>query len=153
MLETLLGGLFAILGGWGAIWFQLRNTRRNRMDEVTAERKVTANAQAYTYMKQIQSSHLQQDTISTLNAILSQEQWFFDNRLFLPGQFPEKWLSVRNDLSILTRWENVPSKTPEELVAIEKRIDNTISDAIDEIYKDMNLKRIDLSSIVDKKKT
>jgi len=146
MWETLLGGFLAILGGWGAIWYQLRNTRKNRMDEVTAERKVTANAQAYAYMKHIQSSFIQQDIKTTLNAILSHEQWFFDNRLFLPGQFPEKWLSVRNDISTLSRWENTPSKTPEQLEEMDKRIEKNISEAIDEIYKDMDIKRIELSS-------
>ena len=144
MWETLLGGFLAILGGWGAIWYQLRNTRQNRMDEVTAERKVTANAQAYAYMKQIQSSHIQENTESTLAAILSHEQWFFDNRLFLPGEFPKKWLAVRSGLGTLARLERVPSTPPDEITNVESRIDDAILDAINEIYEDMNIKRIEL---------
>ncbi len=74
MWQTLLGGFLAILGGWFAIWYQLRNTQKNRMNEVTAERKVTANAQAYAYMKEVQSKLFQEDSKSTLKAILSHEQ-------------------------------------------------------------------------------
>jgi hypothetical protein len=114
------------------------------MDEVTAERKVTANAQAYTYIKQVQSSITQEDTQTTLKVILDREEWFFDNRLFLPGTFPNKWLQIRNDLSRLKRWQSVKSKSADELAKLETTIEKTIVEAIDEIYKDMNLKRIDL---------
>jgi hypothetical protein len=144
MWETVLGGLLAILGGWGAIWYQLRNTRKNRMAEITAERKVTANAQAYAYTKQIDSSLTQRDTRDTLNLILSREEWFFNNRLFLPGKFPARWLSIRNDLYKLSRWQTDPSKSPEEITALEERIQTSATEAIDEIYKDMNLQRIEL---------
>ena len=145
MWQTALGGLLAILGGLIANWIQLRYTRRIRMDEIIAERKVTANAQAYSHMKEIEASEVQEDTGSTREIMQKYEQWFFDNRLFLPGKFPEKWLLVRNDLFKLARWQTIDSKTPDELFGLEERISATISDAIDEVYKDMDLKRIDLS--------
>ena len=147
MWETLLGGLLAILGGWGAIWYQLRNTRKYRMDEITAERKVTANAQAYAYTKEIASSLIQRSTEGTLNLILRREEWFFNNRLFLPGRFPEKWLSIRNNLHKLIRWQKDASKTAEEKSSLEERIQKSVTEAIDEIYKDMNLQRIELDDI------
>ena len=87
---------------------------------------------------------LQSDTDTTYRIILSQEEWFFENRLFLPGQFPEKWISLRNDLHKLRHWEKVPSKTPEELTALSSRIDSTAEEAVLEIYSDMNLKPIKL---------
>jgi len=144
MLETLIGGLLAIVGGWSATWYQLRNARKNRMDEIIAERKVTANAQAYAYAKDIQSSLIQNDLPDTLQRILSREAWFFNNRLFLPGTFPAKWLSARNDLQKLIRWQQDTTKTSEEKNALEERIQTSVTEAIDEIYKDMNLTRIEI---------
>jgi hypothetical protein len=144
MWDTLLGGLLAILGGWTATWYQLRNARKNRMDEIIAERKVTANAQAYSYAKEIESSLIQHDPTQTFQLILSREGWFFNNRLFLPGTFPAKWLSARNDLHKLIRWQKDTTKSTEEKDELEERIRTSITDAILEIYKDMNLKRIEI---------
>ncbi len=144
MWDTLLGGLLAIVGGWSAIWYQLRNARKSRMDEIIAERKVTTNAQAYSYAKDIESSLIQNDLPDTLQRILSREEWFFNNRLFLPGTFPAKWLSARNDLHKLIRWQKDTTKSAEEKDALEERIRTSITDAILEIYKDMNLKRIEI---------
>lgn len=144
MWDTLLGGLLAILGGWGAIWFQTRNARKNRMDELTAERKVAANAEAYRYAKEIEGMLIQSSTEDTLKRVLSLEEWFFSNRLFLPGVFPAKWLSIRNNLSKLSRWQKSSSKSVEEISALEIETQNSVAEAIDEIYKDMNLSRIEI---------
>lgn len=145
MWETFLGGLLAILGGWGAIWYQLRSNRKNRMDEVTAERKVTANAEAYAYTKEVQSSLTQTCLEDTRRLILNREEWFFNQRLFLPGHFPAKWLSVRNSVQKLILWQSDKTKTAEEKTTLHEQIKNTTDEAIDEIYKDMNLERIELN--------
>lgn len=85
------------MGGWGALYFQLRYSRKIRMNEITAERKVTANAEAYKHTKYIETFP-QRSAQEILAVMLSHEEWFFNNRLFLPGKFPAKWLSIRNDL-------------------------------------------------------
>ena len=85
MWDTIFGGLLAILGGWGTVWYQSRNARKRRMDELMADRKIEANAQAYSNTKELQSHLLQSDTDTSYGIILSQEEWFFENRLFLPG--------------------------------------------------------------------
>ncbi len=144
MWETIVGGLLAILGGWGATWYQSRNTRKLRMDEVVAERKIQVNAEAYSCMKRVQSHLLQSDVDTTSAVIQEYEEWFFDNRLFLPGHYPEKWLTVRNNVGKLRLWEKSNSKTPEEIAALDKAIEKAVEDAIDEIYKDMGLKRLEL---------
>lgn len=144
MWDTLLGGLLAILGGLVATWLQSRNARQNRMEEITAERKVTANAQAYTRAKAIQSSFIQASPEATLSLILDHEEWLFESRLFLPGKFPAKWLSIRNDLNKLMRWQTNQTKKSEDISSLEEKIQQCIKDAIDEIYKDMNLSRIEL---------
>lgn len=146
MWETLLGGLLAILGGWGAVWFQQRYIRKNRMNEIIAERKVSANAQAYSYMKEIEGYFSQESSENTLCLLKSREEWFFNNRLFLPGKFPERWLTIRNELQKLVRREKNPSSNPEEVTKFQEHIDDYINRAIDEIFHDMNLKRINSSN-------
>lgn len=141
MLDTLLGGLLAILGGLGAIWLQLRYTRKNRMNELMAERKVTANAEAYRYAKEIETFP-QRSAQEILALILEREEWFFNNRLFLPGKFPAKWLSIRNDLQKLAGMPRVALIPDDEREKLKKRIIQSTADAINEIYKDMDLDRI-----------
>lgn len=142
MWDMLLGGFLVVLGGWTATYFQSRYARKNKMDEIVAERKVTANAQAYAYMKEIKSLFTQQDAKVALQKILGSEKWFFNNRLFLPGKFPSKWLSVRNDLLKLARSKESNTETREELTNLDSRIESTCTEAVMEIYKDMDLKPI-----------
>ncbi|MGI0025419.1 MAG: hypothetical protein ACREA4_09795 [Nitrososphaera sp.] len=132
----------AILGGWGAAWYQMRNARKNRMNEIIAERKVTVNAEAFAVSKDIEASLIQKGVKDTLQRVLNQEEWFFNNRLFLPGNFPAKWLAIRTDLSQLARWLSDVNIETAEKVALETKIRNCITEAIDEIYKDMDLIRI-----------
>jgi hypothetical protein len=87
--QTLLGGLLAVVGGWGALYFQLRYAKKNKMDEIVAERKVTANAQAYSFTKQIRHLLKREGPKSSLNKILHHEEWFLNNRLFCRGNFPQ----------------------------------------------------------------
>lgn len=69
----MLGGLLAILGGLVATWIQSRNARKKRMEEITAERKVSANAQAYSHAKAIQSTFSQASPPKALGLILKHE--------------------------------------------------------------------------------
>lgn len=147
MWDTLLGGLLAIFGGWGAAWYAAKNARENRMNEIVAERKVSANAEAYSYVKEIQSLFSQSSPEHTLDSMMDREAWFFNTRLFLPGEFPAKWLAVRTDLQKCIRWQVDQSKTLEEKTKLSERISSTLTEAIDEIYKDMKLNRI----VLDKK--
>lgn len=146
MWDTLLGGLLAILGGWGAAWYAAKNARENRMKEIVAERKVSANAEAYSHVKEIQRQFVQSSPEDTLKCMIDCEAWFFSTRLFLPGEFPAKWLAIRNDLQKFIRWRQDPSKTVDQKFALSKNISSTLTEAIDEIYKDMKLSRIALDN-------
>jgi hypothetical protein len=132
------------IGGWGSTYFQLRYARKNKMDEVVAERKVEVNAQAYSHIKDIQSSFVQATTNDTNNLIYKYEQWFFDNRLFLPGKFPTLWLSIRTNVNKYERTEQTKDTDNAELVKLNKKIHDDIKEAIDEICKDMGIKEGEL---------
>lgn len=149
MLNVLLGGLLAILGGLIGMWLQARYARKIKMDEVTAEKKVAANAEAYTRMKVIESMLPQATLKATLKQILEYEEWFFNTRLFLPGRFPDKWLSIRNQLTKAVRLEeslesDTTGESAERLETLEAKLRKLAAEAIVEIYNDMNLERIEL---------
>lgn len=141
MWEIILGGVIALAGSWGAIYFQLRFTRKNRMNEVVAERKVESNAKAYSNIKSLQGHFTQSSPEESLQFMYDNEEWFFDNRLFLPGEYPDLWMEIRTDLRKLARKQH--SETPsEELVELDRKISETINRAVLEIYKDMEMEPI-----------
>jgi len=48
MLRVIIGGLLAILGGFVATYYQAKKARKIRMDEIIAEKKIQASAEAFT---------------------------------------------------------------------------------------------------------
>ncbi len=123
MWNTLLGGFLAIIASFVATWFQQRKIVKTRMNEIVAERKISANADAYSYAKEIRSYLSQQGPLNASKLILSREEWFFSQRLFLPGSFPEKWLTARNNLPKLVQLEQSENKKPKEIAALKDKID------------------------------
>ena len=147
MLNIILGGLLAILGGIVGAWLQAKYARRTRMDQIIAERAVDANTGAYVYMKDIEAK-LTQDTLqNTYKAILKQQEWLIRSRLYLPGRFPDKWFTIRNKLGKAARLERQLPKTgsqqiADELGRLEEKLSRLVEEAIVEIYKEMKLSRI-----------
>ena len=141
VLLVIVGGLLSILGGIIGMRFQAKNARRIRMDEIIAEKKVSANAEAYRRMKTIESMLHQSSLEETLKEIIAYEDWFFSSRLFLPGKFPDKWLSIRDGLYKACPLQGQPEKA-NELTKLEGHLAKLTEEAIVEIYKEMNLERI-----------
>lgn len=145
-LGILLGGILAISGGVLTIWFQARSARKIKIDEIVAEKKITANAEAFAYVKKIQSMLIQFSSKDVLKEILSLEEWWLKSRLFLPGKFINKWLGLREGASKLARLEASASINPEEAVELQKELDRLANEALKEIYNDMNLEEIKVDS-------
>jgi len=143
LLAAILGGLIAGAISIGGIYLQAASVRSKRMDELIAEKKIAAYELAYYYTTQVQS-RLPGLDVMALQKILDQEHWFFMNRLYLPGEFPKKWLQMRDYLMELQGWRNDPTKTADEKLDFAKRIRDIAASAIDEIYADLDLKRISL---------
>jgi hypothetical protein len=108
------------------------------MNEVIAERKVECNAKAYSNIKELQAAFGQSTLEDAMGFMLKNEDWFFENRLFLPGKFPELWMEIRTDLRKLKRRQenNTPS---DEVIELDESISNKIDKAIKEIYTDMEM--------------
>ncbi len=160
MLQLIIGGLIGIVGVLLGMWFQLKYARRIRMEEILAEKKVIANGEAYTRMKTIESMLLQSTLKEVKAEIKKQENWFFNTRLFLPGKFPDKWLSIRNGVSKALRLEkslqrSKPSEVEQlnnEILELDEFLHNKAKEAIDEIYKEMRLPRLEVEPFPKKAK-
>jgi len=139
---VVVGGLISSLSGIAAVYFQAVSTKRKRMDEIMAERKVTADAEAYSRVKRLQGL-LYENLDEAWAHMCRSEEWFFNNRIFLPGNFPNKWITTRNWLSELVIWRRDNLKTPSEQVELLKKIEGITAEAIDEVYKDVGGKRIE----------
>ena len=143
MLEVLLGGALSIVGGFVAANIQSRQAQKIRMSEVVAERKVEMNRQAYVHMKKIQTII---DANSSLEKVRSymveNEDWFFENRLFLPGLFPDKWFSILRASEQSLREQADGRGTPTSLTEDQEAVGKWAAQAIDIIYSEMGLRRI-----------
>ena len=154
MFKVIIGGLLAVLGGAVATWLQARYARRIRRSEIVAEKMVATNAVAFGHMVTISSMLVQGTLKDTLNKIDENEEWFVNNRLFLPGKFPDKWLSIRMFLRRGIRLEKqlgtssgeAAQEIADKLAESEVNLDRLAKEAIDEIYKEMELEPIKVES-------
>jgi hypothetical protein len=149
LLGALIGGLLAIVGGLIGAIYAARTVRKTRMEELIAERKITANAEAYSALKEIQGLFIQAAPEVTNQALQAREGWFFSNRLFFPGNFPALWLSIRNDIQDYHFGLFSRTKDEKELAALSERIRSNLTAAIMEVYADMGLRPIELGGKTD----
>ena len=147
MLKFFLGALSAMLGSFLAIRYQIKKARRIRMDEIIAEKKVENNGAAYARMKDIASRLAQSTLEDVLSAMLGNESWFFRSRIFLPGKYPNKWITIRNKVNEAIKLQLQSPEKANELASLKKALIKIANEAIDEIYKEMELERIEVEEI------
>ena len=153
MLQVIIGGLLAIAGGFVATYYQAKKARRIRMDEIMAEKKIQANAEAFTKFTELKGATMVGTTKAAVGAIESQMEWLFKNRLFLPGEFYSKWFSLRMVLhNIQSVKEDLETEenpqVKEQLITkkteLKKNSQCLLDEAEKEILKDMNVSPISI---------
>jgi len=152
MIQVIIGGILATLGGMVGIWFQARNARRIRMDEIIAEKKISVNNEAYIRIKTIESMLIQATLEEVKAKFYEYDEWFFNTRIFLPGKFPDKWLSIKSNLIKALGLQRGLPETANELSELEGHLQRFAKEAIDEIYKEMRLESIKIEKVPIKKK-
>ena len=86
-------------------------------------------------MKDIES-HLTQKSLEDTKALIyGQQDWFFNNRLYLPDEYANKWLAIRNGVDQLLIARANPERDKAELVDMHDKLRSHVGDAINEIYK------------------
>jgi len=140
---VVLGGMLGLAGSFMALMYQHKKALERAMLEKTAESKVEINAKAYGIMKRIQGSLDQEPAEETLSILIGLQGWFVDNRVFLPGEFPNKWLGIRNHLYMVAAWHKFPEKrrfSAEEITRFENAMVQWAVDALLIITNEMKLK-------------
>ncbi|HEX6791346.1 MAG TPA: hypothetical protein VF247_08565 [Candidatus Krumholzibacteria bacterium] len=144
VLAALVGGLLAVAGALAASWFQARITLRTRMNQVIAERKVSANADAYRYLKMIESHLAGHGEAEALTLLVAREDWLTANRLFLPPAFADAWMSLRTTLRWLT--DETSKGDSETLRRLRLQALRFVKDATRVIQRDMDFEEPDLKA-------
>ncbi|MFQ6089017.1 MAG: hypothetical protein ACE5K0_08985 [Candidatus Methanofastidiosia archaeon] len=134
---------------------EFEKKRNLKKDEIIAGKKVKANQEAYVRIKKVESLIVAKFVLTEAsNYIDKQEKWLFNNRLFLPGRFPDKWLLIRNNIFVyklliselkkldalreIDRKKILLQKSNE----LKKKLSTLVKEAIDEIYKDTGHERL-----------
>ncbi len=151
MLQVIVGGVLAILGGIAGVWIQARYARKIKMDEIIAEKKIEANREAYNRIKMIEAMLIQATLEDVKKKLDEDSDWFFNARLFLPADFPGKWLSIKSNLIKAIGLQRQLPQTADELTKLQERLRKLKDEAIDTIYKDMNLSKIKIEAIIEGK--
>ena len=151
LIGVFVGALLAILGGFMAIWYQTKKARQVRREEIIAEKRIEANREAFSRIIDLRAVMLQSTPEQVLEWIGRNEKWFFDSRLFLPGDFAEKWLAVRQYCQRLVKLKTTLEQIKDELrkggiidemVECESYCTQLTDKALGEIYRDMNISPI-----------
>jgi hypothetical protein len=143
---VVLGGVIAMVGGFFGTFIQARFARRIRMDQVIAEQKVEVNRGAYSRAKRLETMLTHFTEKETYNKALEYEDWFWHNRLFMPGEVAQKWIEIRSALSKLAVRAQAGRRDPKEFARLEADANALIKEAITEIYDEMNLKALTVPS-------
>ena len=151
LIGGFVGALLASLGGFLAIWFQTKKARQVRREEIMAEKHIEANVEAFNQIKDLRSVMQQSTPEQVLEWITRNEKWFCDSRLFLPGNFVEKWLSMRKYCQRIVKLKTTLAQIKDELRKggiidemgeCESYCTELAEKALDEIYSDMNISPI-----------
>ena len=106
MLQVIIGGFLAILGGLAATWHQARNARKIRIGEILAEKEIEARRRAHNEIIRLRSDLLQCDNKQVLDRMDSDISWIVDLRPYLSSLFYDNWMSIRGSLKQATTLED-----------------------------------------------
>ena len=152
-METLLqfgiAVVLLIMGGLFGAWIQAKFARKIRMQEIIAEKKLQVYAEAYAKVKHIISVIAQSSSLVPAKELFQKnEEWFWKNRIYFPGEFPDYWLTGRNHVDVhvvteqLTQRGESTEEQRKEYVRIKQQLPKELGKATEIIYKELNLKEI-----------
>ncbi len=151
IISMLIGALLVILGGFLAIWYQAKKVRQIHREEIMTEKQIEANREGFNRITDLRAVMLENTPEQVLQWITQNEKWFLDSRLFLPRNFAEKWLSIgtfcRRMVKLNTKLKQINDDMRkggimDEMRECESYCTKLADEALDEIYRDMNISPI-----------
>lgn len=146
LLPVLVGGGLTLLGGiLGALItaaLQAKYARLIRKRQLAGERQVDAERIAYARMKEIEGLLLRASTTTTYRYLLKHEGWLWENRLYLPGNFAQMWLELRQNLRAQLDHEEEKTRQSKKYKELRQQADDLVKWAIGEIYKETGHRRL-----------
>ncbi|MCK4751986.1 MAG: hypothetical protein KAS75_00970 [Planctomycetes bacterium] len=158
ILLILAGAISATFGGFFATLYQAKQARKIRREEIIGEKQVEICQQVATRIATLKSIPDQISLEEASKYVYENETWFWDNCLFLPSKFRNKWLSIRLNLKKAVRrvnqiykLEEPSEKIEEELGKLEDGIAKMIDEAESIILQEFKLPKIEVEKIPLKK--
>ena len=160
LLLVLVGGLCAAFGGFFATWYLAKNSRRIRREEVIGEKQVEVYQKGARLSSQIQSLLIQGTLEDARKFVQENNDWFWDNRLFLPQGFQDKWISIKSNLNKAVRLEKKQGEEADEkkrenqikeLEELESFIQELAQDAEKIVLSELGLRPIEIEKLLKKK--
>jgi len=148
IIYMLIGALLVLVGGFLAIWYQAKKVRQIHREEIMAEKQIEANAQGFNHITDLRSVMQENTPEQVFKWIGQNEKWFLDSRLFLPRNFAQKWLSIgkycRRLVKLNTKLKEMTDELRkggiiDEMRECESYCTRLAEEALDEIYRDMNI--------------
>ena len=145
-LKFILGAASAIAGGVITQILQAHYAGKKKLDELVAEKQIAVCTDAYVIMKRVHSVLATSETITEVNLqgslsffLTDKEEWLLRSRLFLPGEFPDLWFAIRNDIISAIEMEK---NTTGSAAYLKTHLLDLVDNAIDELYSVLGLARI-----------
>lgn len=140
LLLVLAGAISAIFGGFLATLYQAKKARKIRREEVIGEKQVAVYNQAASLIYSLQGLLIQATLSDVIKFMHEHKDWFWDNIVFLPPKFRDKWLSIRLALNKAVRIEKQqgPDKVA-ELTSLETYLDKLAKEAEVAILNELNM--------------
>lgn len=140
-LQTLLGAICAVMGGFAALWFQSKLARKIRFEETLGECKVAIYQKALLLAMQLQDILLQATAEEALSFTEQHHAWVCDNVIFLPQPYEENWQSIRFNLRSLIRRQSQPGahEHATELTELQSFMRDLAKEMEATIRKELNL--------------
>ena len=148
IVYMLIGALLVVVGGFLAMWYQAKKVSRVGREEIMAEKQIEATAQGFTHITDLRAVRQQSTPEQVFKWIGQNEKWFLDSRLFLPRNFAQKWLSIgkycRRLVKLNTKLKEMTDELRkggiiDEMRECESYCTKLADEALDEIYRDMNI--------------
>ena len=135
LLASIIGAAITGVAMLLAQRLQAKSQLRLQRDQATYLRRVDAINEAYDKFTLFRSKFYADTIENTLKEMLSNDDWFYKHRLFLPDEFVNIWEGVRKDLRRVVTL--LKGGKPKDATAVENDAEKTIVRGIEILQQEM----------------